>query len=84
MAVTQEQIDAQALRVTDLDQMIADGVRQATVRGQTLTYNTTDSLIKARDDAERRLRAMQAELNPPVSGGGSRVQLLYHAGRGYD
>ena len=36
MAVTQSMIDG-------LNQMIADGVRQATIDGQTVTYNTADS-----------------------------------------
>lgn len=82
MAVTQPEIDAQAAAVAALNVAIDDGVRQVTIRGQTTTYNTTDSLIRARDDAQRRLAAMRAELAeaaPPP-----RMRLLYHAGRGYD
>jgi hypothetical protein len=80
MAVTQEQIDAQKLRVDGLNQMIADGVRQVTLGDQTITYNTTDSLIRARDDAQEILTAMEASL-----AGTARVprqtQLIYN-GRG--
>lgn len=82
MAVTQPDLDAQAAAIAALNAAIDDGVRQVTIRGQTTTYNTTDSLIRARDDAQRRLAVMQAEFGqaaPPT-----RVRLLYHAGRGYD
>lgn len=84
MPVTQEQIDAAAQRVEDLNQMIADGVRQATIRGQTITYNTTDSLIKARNDARVELKRLRQEFAGVVPGGGGQIQYLYHAGRGYD
>jgi hypothetical protein len=67
--VTQSDIDA-------LNRAIADGVRSVTIRGQTVTYNTTASLIAARDDARRELAA-QAE-NQPV-----RRTYLYYSGRGY-
>lgn len=83
MAVTQETIDAQAAAVTALNQAIDDGVRQVSIRGQTTTYNTTASLIQARDDASRRLSAMRAEFDGALPPSG-RVQYLYHAGRGYD
>jgi hypothetical protein len=73
MAVTQADIDA-------LDQAIADGVRQVTINGQSTTFNTTDSLIRARND-------LQAKLNTETLRASGRVpnkrQYLYHAGRGY-
>lgn len=72
MPVSQSDID-------NLNAAIAAGVRQATIGGQTVLYQTTESLIKARDD-------MKAELNK-VNGGGvkrSRQISAYHAGRGYE
>lgn len=78
---TPEQIDAQRARVASLNQMIADGVRQVTIGDQTITYNTTDSLIRARDDARDQLTAM---LQSTAGAGGSprQTQLVY-SGRGY-
>ena len=74
MAVTQADIDA-------LNRAIADGVRSVTIRGETVIYNTTDSLIKARDDQMEQLLAQEAtaQQNYP-----SRRTLLSYAGRGYD
>lgn len=37
-------------RLERLNEMISTGVRQGTIGGQTVTFNTTESLIKARDD----------------------------------
>lgn len=71
MAVTQADIDA-------LNRAIADGVRSVTIRGQTVTYNTTASLIAARDDMRRELAALAPSAEQP-----SRRTYLYHAGRGY-
>lgn len=69
MAVTQQDID-------NLNAAIAKGVRSVTIGGQTVIYNTAESLIKARDDMQRQLNA--------VNGQRRRKQtLLYHAGRGY-
>jgi hypothetical protein len=73
MAVTQDHIDA-------LNQAIADGVRQVTIADQTTTYNTTDSLIRARDDLQRQLNAQQArETGRRPS---TRTKLVF-GGRGY-
>lgn len=80
MAATQQDIDTQKSRVDALNQAIDDGVRQVTIGDQTLTYNTTDSLIRARDDASRRLATLQADLNGRRSR--RQVQLVY-GGRGY-
>ena len=80
MAVTQEQIDAQKLRVDGLNQMITDGVRQVTLGDQTITHNTTDSLIRARDDAQKILTAMEAKI-AGTARSGRQTQLVY-AGRG--
>ena len=76
---TTEEIDAQRARVAGLDQMIADGVRQVTIGDQTITYNTTDSLLRARKDAEDRLTAM---LQANADAGKSRQTQLVYAGRG--
>lgn len=73
MAVQQSDIDA-------LNRAIADGVRSVTIRGQTVLYNTTDSLIQARDDQVRQMAAEQATL---TSKHPSRRTLLSYAGRGY-
>lgn len=73
MAVTLEQIDA-------LNQAISDGVRQVTLGGQTVTYNTTDSLIRARDDLQMRYNREQE-----TAAGTRRNKrvLLQYGGRGY-
>ena len=72
MAVTQTDID-------ELNRAIADGVRQVTLGGQTITYNTTESLIKARDDMRTELKLQDARdaglrRNP--------VTLVAYGGRG--
>lgn len=73
MAVTQAQIDA-------LNQAIADGVRSVTIGSETVTYNTTASLIQARDDLLAQLRAQQAAASGQRE---NRRTLLQYAGRGY-
>lgn len=77
---TPEQIAAQVARVAALNQMIADGVRQVTIGEQTITYNTTDSLMRARDDAQSLLNTMEA--GAAARRVATRSQLFY-AGRGY-
>lgn len=69
MAVTQADIDA-------LNEAIATGVRQVSIGGQSVTYNTADSLIKARND-------MRNELKRLTTGKRSRQLQTYHAGRGF-
>ena len=78
---TQEQIDAQRARVDALNGMITDGVRQVTLGDQTITYNTTDSLIRARDDAKDQLTAM-LQATAATGGAARQTQLVYN-GRGY-
>lgn len=71
MAVTQSDID-------NLNAAIASGTRQVTIGGQTVLYQTTESLIKARDDLQR-------ELNKTTSTERrSRRMSAYYAGRGYE
>lgn len=73
MAVTQAHIDA-------LNDAIASGARQVTIGGQTILYQTTESMIKARDNLEDRLRKEQETLAGKKR---SKQTLAYHAGRGY-
>jgi len=70
MAVTQADID-------NLNAAIASGARSVTLGGQTLIYNTSDSLIKARDDLVKQRSAQNATARP-------RQSYAFYAGRGYD
>ena len=73
MAVSQSDIDR-------LNTAIASGARSVTIGGQTVTYNTTASLISARDDLQRQLDVALAQVDgkrPP------KRKQLYYAGRGY-
>ncbi len=72
MAVTQADVDA-------LNQAIADGVRSVTVGGQTTIYNTTDSLIRARDDMRREVALIEQRTIRR-----SRRTLWTFGGRGYN
>jgi hypothetical protein len=71
MAVTQQDID-------NLNAAIAKGVRSVTIGGQTVIYNTTESLIKARDDMQTQLNKLAAQSKPRRS----KQMRLYQAGRG--
>jgi hypothetical protein len=73
MAVSQADIDA-------LNSAIATGVRSVTINGQTTIYNTTESLIKARDDMQRQLAAQLAAANGAAP---RRITYLNYGGRGY-
>ena len=80
MAATQLEIDTLVARIGGLNQAIADGVRQVTLGDQTITYNTTDSLIRARDDVQAQLGRAQRSF------AGTRrpnQTYLYFTGRGY-
>ncbi len=70
MAVTQQDID-------NLNAAIASGARSVTLGGQTVIFNTTESLIKARDDQQAQLNAQSAAPRRP------RQSYAYYAGRGY-
>lgn len=74
MAVTQSDID-------NLNAALAEGVRQVTLGGQSVTYQTTESLIKARDDLEAQLKKQQNVAAGKVR---SRQTQAYYAGRGYE
>lgn len=71
MAVTQSDID-------NLNAAIASGARSVTVGGQTLIYNTSDSLIKARNDLQSQLN-LQTRISRPA-----RQTYVFQNGRGYD
>jgi hypothetical protein len=74
MAVTQADIDT-------LNQAIADGVRQVTLPGGQVTiFQTTESLIKARDDMRAEMQRAQAVADGRRK---NRRTLLSFAGRGY-
>lgn len=72
MAVTQADID-------NLNAAIASGVRSTTLGGQTVTFNTTDSLIKARNDMVAQLAAQTSTATARP-----RQSYAFYAGRGYD
>lgn len=74
MAVTQQDID-------NLNAAIASGTRSVTLGGQTVIYNTTESLIKARDDL---LKQKAAEDAAAAGKRRPRQTYGYLAGRGYD
>lgn len=71
MAVTQADID-------NLNAAIASGARSVTLGGQTVIYNTTESLIKARDDLVKQLPAAPGITPRP------RQTYAYYGGRGYN
>ena len=71
MAVTQADIDS-------LNAAIASGARSVTLGGQSIIFNTTESLIKARDNLARQLAAQETVKRRP------RQTQMYYAGRGYD
>lgn len=73
MAVTQQDID-------NLNAAIAKGVRSVTIGGQTVIYNTTESLIKARNDLQGQINAQAAQAAPRRS----KQIRAYYAGRGDD
>lgn len=68
MAVTQQDID-------NLNAAIAKGVRSVTIGGQTVIYNTTESLIKARNDLQTQLSAQSKPRR-------NKQMRAYYAGRG--
>lgn len=71
MAVTQTDLD-------NLNAAIASGTRSVTLGGQTITYNTTDSLIRARNDLRNELQALSRTARR------QRQTYAYQNGRGYD
>jgi hypothetical protein len=74
MAVTQADVDA-------LNAAIASGARSVTLGEQTVIYNTTESLIKARNDMRAELLAQDQALAGKFRG---RQTYVTFNGRGYD
>lgn len=70
MAVSQTDVDA-------LNVAIARGTRQVSLGGQSITYQTTASLIDARNDMVKQLAKITAGEKR------SRQATAYHAGRGF-
>lgn len=77
MATPEEILELQT-NVKSLNVAIASGARSVTLGGQTITYNTTASLIQARDDQLAQLNGALATKRRP------RHMYLYQAGRGID
>jgi len=75
MAITKEQLEADILA---LNGAIGSGVRSATVGGQTVTYNTSASLIAARNDLQAQLDALNGRRRR------TRQTYINYGGRGYD
>lgn len=71
--VQQADIDA-------LNEQIASGVRSATIGDQSITHNTTASLIAARDDLVRQLARQEAKAAGKTR---PRQTLIQFNGRGY-
>jgi len=59
-------VDAATLRtyVAKLTKAIGSGARSVTLGGQTITYNTTASLIQARDDMVKEIKKQTDAANP--------------------
>jgi hypothetical protein len=79
-AYTAEDVTRLTANVASLNQAIADGVRSVTMGGETTIYNTTQSLIAARDDQARQLAAAEATVAGTQRG--KRKYLVYE-GRGF-
>lgn len=75
---TPEEILAIKAKIATLNDMITSGARSVTLGGQTVTYNTTTSLITARNDMVRQLNAAEATKRR------AKQTYLYQAGRGYE
>ena len=76
MAVTQADIDA-------LNDAIKSGERQVVIGGESVTYNTTESLIKARDDQQTLLNRQLARDASNVRRRPQQTVVVYQ-GRGYN
>lgn len=66
--------------LTQLNGLLASGLRTAILEGQQVTYNTTASLIEARDDVQAQINTLLGQ----VTGPRSRQSYAYQSGRGYD
>lgn len=78
---TTEDVATLRMRVETLNKAIARGARSVTLGGQTVIYNTTESLIKARDDQRAELAAAERQT---ASVKASRQSYAVYGGRSYD
>lgn len=85
MTYTQADLTAAQEAVRSLNRALADGVRQVTLPGGQVTiYQTTESLISARNDALGQAKVIQAYLEADAAGTAPRRQpyaYLAHLGR---
>ena len=63
--------------IANLNGILASGARSTTLGGQTVIYNTTDSIIRARDNLQAQLNAVETPVRR------SKQVYAYFAGRGY-
>lgn len=77
-----EQIAQLQADLASLNSAIASGVRSVTLGGQTAIFNTSESLIKARNDVQTRLNVCLAGESGATKK--SKQTYAYFAGRGYD
>ncbi len=80
MAPTLQDVATWRAQLVELDAAIAAGVRQVTHGDRTVTYNTTDSLLRARQHLVDKITAGEATL---AGAARPRQTLLYQASRGY-
>lgn len=80
MSIPEDVVTLRA-RVETLNKAIARGARSVTLGGQTIIYNTTESLIKARNDMQALLTAAERKAAPTKA---SRQNYAVYGGRGFD
>lgn len=62
MSQTTDDVATLRRQVKALNKAIATGARSVTLGGQTVIYNTTESLIMARNDMQKQLTAAEASV----------------------
>lgn len=80
MTCTWSDVATWEAQLAELDAAIAAGVRQVTHGDRTITYNTTDSLLRARQHLVDKIQAGQDAL---ASKQRPRMTRLQFGGRGY-
>jgi len=75
MAVTQADLDA-------MDTAIASGERQVTIGDQSVTYNTSDAMLRARAHMQGQFNRQQAKAEGRRLP--ARQTLMVYGGRGYN
>lgn len=63
--------------IANLNGILASGARNTVLGGQSVTFNTSSSIIEARNDLQAQLNAVEA------MGRRSKQSYAYYAGRGY-